>query len=312
MKLSIVTTMYYSASYLEEFYARVRAAACKITEDFEIIFVNDGSPDNSLEVAISIFNRDERVKIIDLSRNFGHHKAIMTGLAHADGDRIFLLDSDLEEEPELLEQFNKEMDSTQADVVYGVQVRRKGDGLERLSGYFFYPIFNFLSNYPVPTNLLTVRLMSERYVKSLVEYKENEIFLAGLWAITGYKQIPLMVNKAHKGRTTYNVGRKVSILINSITSFSNKPLVIIFYFGSLISVISFFEIMNLLVRRLFFGIQLEGWTSLIVSIWLLGGLTIMSLGVIGVYISKIFMETKRRPYTTIRQIFERGGWKINS
>jgi len=305
MKLSIVTTMYFSAPYLAEFYARISAAAKKLTEDYEIIFVNDGSPDNSLEIAVSFFERDERVKVIDLSRNFGHHKAIMTGLAYAEGERTFLIDSDLEEEPELLEQFVKEMETAQADVVYGVQARRKGDWFERLSGDFFYFVFNLLSSYPVSGNLLTIRLMSDRYVKSLIEHKESEIFLAGLWAITGYKQIPFVVTKAHKGRSTYSLGRKLSILINSITSFSNQPLILIFYFGCIISFFSFGATLYLLARRLFFGVLLEGWTSIIVSVWLLGGLILMSLGIIGIYLSKVYMETKRRPYTIIRQLFHR-------
>jgi hypothetical protein len=154
MDLSIVTTLYYSSPYLEEFYARTCAAAEQITDDYEIILVNDGSPDDSLDVALSLFERDDRVKVVDLSRNFGHHKAVMTGLAHARGDLVFKIDCDLEEEPELLGEFYAEMiKDPSVDVVYGVQQRRKGGPFERLSGSLFYRLFNLLSDHPVPSNL---------------------------------------------------------------------------------------------------------------------------------------------------------------
>src|SRR5215204_4550156 len=160
MDLSIVTTLYRSAPYLEEFYARARAAAEAITSDFEIIFVNDGSPDNSLDVALSLFEKDERVKVIDL-----------------------------EEEPELLELFYRRLKETGADVVYGVQQQRKGGLFERLTGALYFRLFNFLSTYPVPANLITARLMTGRYVAALVSHRERELCLSGLWAITGFEQV---------------------------------------------------------------------------------------------------------------------------
>jgi putative glycosyltransferase len=305
MDLSIVTTLYCSAPYIEEFHTRVCAVAEKITSDYEIIFVNDGSPENSLDIAVSLYERDERVKVIDLSRNFGHHKAIMTGLAHARGKLVFLLDVDLEEEPELLEQFYQEFRRSGADVVYGVQQTRKGGFFERVSGNLFYTLFNRVSSYPVPPNCLAARLMSQRYVAALVEHKDREIFLAGLWAITGFKQIPLTVVKHHKGSSTYNLRRKVSTFVNSITSFSVKPLVFVFYMGCAISFVSSLAALYLIIQRIFFGVYLAGWPSLIVSVWLLGGLTIFCLGVIGIYLSKVFMEIKPRPYTVIRRIYDR-------
>lgn len=307
MELSIVTTLYGSAPYLEEFYARVRAEAERLTQDYEVILVNDGSPDNSLAVALSLYTRDERVRVIDLSRNFGHHKAIMTGLAHARGRLVFLIDCDLEEGPELLGKFHAEMKSTGADVIYGVQRARKGNFFERVTGNLFYLIFNLVSNCAVPANQLMARLMSRHYVASLVEHKDRELFLAGLWAITGFTQIPVVADKHSKGSSTYNLRRRIASLVNAITSFSNTPLVLIFYLGCAIVLTAGIGALYLVVRRLFFGVLLAGWPSLIVSVWLLGGLTIFCLGVIGIYVSKIFMETKQRPYTVIRQIYERKG-----
>jgi putative glycosyltransferase len=132
MDLSVVTTLYCSEPYLETFYSRMTAAAEAITRDFEIILVNDGSPDGALDVALSLVERDARVRVIDLSRNFGHHRPIMTGLSHARGNLVFLIDSDLEEDPELLEQFYKELTDSGADVVYGQQSKRRGDWWESL------------------------------------------------------------------------------------------------------------------------------------------------------------------------------------
>jgi putative glycosyltransferase len=305
MELSIVTTLYCSELYIEEFYRRISAAAERITGNFEIIFVNDGSPDNSLEVACALADRDSRVRVIDLSRNFGHHRAMMTGLADANGDLIFLIDSDLEEEPELLLKFHCELRHTAADVVFGQQVSRKGGLLERITGTIFYTTFKLLADAPVPDNLVTVRLMTARYVSSLVRHRDKEIFLAGLWQITGFRQVPLTVHKHSKGVSSYNFRRKVTIFVNAITSFSNKPLVFIFYLGIAIMGLSTAAALYLIIRRLFFGILLFGWPSLIVSVWMMGGLTIFSLGVIGIYISKIFTETKDRPYTIIRNVYSR-------
>jgi putative glycosyltransferase len=298
--------MYYSAPYINEFYTRACAVAQKITNDYEIIFVNDGSPDDSLDIAVALYEKDPKVRVIDFSRNFGHHKAMMTGLMHARGNLVFLIDCDLEEEPELLERFYAEHKKDDGvDVVYGVQKARKGGFFEKISGNIFYWMFNLFSSYPVPSNIVTARLMSKRYVDSLVKHKDREVFMAGLWAITGFKQVPLMVTKHDKRNSSYDLRRKISILVNSITSFSNKPLLFIFYLGCAILFISSLAALHLIIRRVFFGILLAGWPSMMVSIWLLGGLTIFCVGVIGIYISRVFMETKERPYTIIRRIYER-------
>lgn len=304
MDLSVVTTIYHSADHLEEFYTRACAAAERVANDFEIILVNDGSPDNSLETALAIYRRDPRVRIVDLSRNFGHHKAMMTGLAHAKGSLIFLMDSDLEEEPELLERFLTELKNTGADVAYGVQQRRKGQLFERVSGPVFFRIFNLLSTHPLVPNLITARLMSKRYVSALLEHREREALIAGLWALTGFKQVPVFVKKHHRNNSTYSLGQKFSHLVNAITSFSSKPLVFIFYLGCFILTVACIAALDLIVRRVFFGALLHGWASLIVSIWLLGGLTIFCLGVIGIYLAKIFTEVKQRPYTIVREVYE--------
>ncbi len=304
MKLSVVATLYESAPTVREFVARAAAAAAALTDDFEIVLVNDGSPDASLEEALAIFEREPRLRIVDLSRNFGHHLAMMTGLAHARGDLVFLLDSDLEEDPEILGGFHRELLGKDADVVFGVQARRKGGLVERWSGSLFYSVFNRISNVKVPSNVVTARLMTRRYVDALVQHRDREVFLLGLWTITGFRQVAVAVEKKDKGRTSYGLGRKTAVLVNSLTSFSNRPLVFIFWAGCLILGCATIAAVDLVVRRLFFGTLLQGWPSLIVSIWLLGGFTIFCLGVIGIYLAKVFTEVKERPYTVVRRIFE--------
>jgi putative glycosyltransferase len=304
MELSIVTTLYYSAPYLEEFYARIREEAEKITTDYEMILVNDGSPDTSLEVGVSLFERDDRVRVIDLSRNFGHHQAIMTGLTYARGRLVFLIDCDLEIKPEILTEFYNTFQSSQADVVYGVQETRQDSWFSRVGSQMYYAIFNWLSAVPLPVNLTTARLMSRRYVAALVAHQEREIMIAGLWVITGFKQLPLLVTKSAKGSSSYDFRRKIALIVRAITSFSNKPLVLIFYLGCLIVFLSGIAATYLIFKAIFSGL-LPGWPSLIVSIWLLGGLTIFCIGIIGIYLSKIFIETKQRPYAIIRRLYER-------
>jgi putative glycosyltransferase len=306
MHLSIVSTLYCSAPYVEEFCARACAAAEKLTSNFEIILVNDGSPDNSLDLALSLYRQDKRIKIINLSRNFGHHKALMTGLEHACGELVFLIDSDLEEEPELLERFYDKLKETGADVVFGIQKKRKGNYFERFSGAVFFKVFNLLSTHPISTNALTARLMTRRYVAALVQHREREFIISGLWTLTGFEQVPVAVKKHHKGSSTYGPGRKISHLVNAITSFSNKPLVLIFYLGCFIMLVSSVAAIDMIIRRIVLGTQIQGWASLIVSIWLLGGVTIFCLGVIGIYVSKVFIEVKQRPYTIIKQVFDHG------
>jgi putative glycosyltransferase len=305
VQLSIVTTLYRSASHLEEFHARISRTASRLTADYEIIFVNDGSPDRSLEIARDLLARDERIRIIDLSRNFGHHRAMMTGLARARGELVFLIDSDLEEEPELLERFVDAMRSSQADSVYGVQPARRGGPLERVSGWIFFKLFNRLSDVRIPENLVTVRLMTRRYVEALVEHRERTTMIAGLWALVGFHQVPLEVAKHSRSRSSYSIRRKLTLLANSITSFSDRPLVFIFYLGLAIFVASSLSAAYLIVRRLFLGVMAPGWASLIVSVWLLGGLTLFCIGVIGIYLSRVFIETKQRPFTIVRRVYER-------
>lgn len=304
MKLSIVATLYQSAPYIAEFHCRMSAAArALVGNDYEIVLVNDGSPDNSLDLAAQLTDQDAHLQVIDLSRNFGHHKAMMTGLAHTRGERVFLVDSDLEEEPEWLPRFAQQMDQQSCDVVYGAQEQRKGGWFERWSGQWFYRGFKALTGLALPQNVVTARLMQRAYVDALLRHQEREVFLAGLWHITGFDQRLHPVKKHNASETTYTLRRKLSLLVNSVTSFSNAPLVSIFYIGLSISLFAMAYIAYLIVHWLFLATPLSGWTSVMASIWLLGGMVISFIGVVGIYLSKVFSETKQRPYTIVRRIY---------
>ncbi|MGA3086471.1 MAG: glycosyltransferase family 2 protein [Thermodesulfobacteriota bacterium] len=303
MKLSVVATLYQTAPNIDEFYWRTTAAAKSLTDDYEIVLVNDGSPDDSLARAVRLTEYDSHVIVVDLSRNFGHHKAMMTGLSYARGEQVFLIDSDLEEEPEWLLSFSEQMEQDRCDVVYGVQNQRKGGLFERWTGKWFYLLFRQLSGFALPENLITARLMTRRYVNALLLHREREIMIAGLWHITGFDQRPRTVGKKNTSETIYTLRRKMSVLVNSITSFSNAPLRVIFYIGTTTFLLAGGYTTYLIINWIFFAKPLGGWTSIMASIWLLGGAMISFIGVIGIYLSKIFMETKRRPYTIIRQIY---------
>jgi putative glycosyltransferase len=224
---------------------------------------------------------------------------------HSKGELVFLIDSDLEEEPEWLLQFYRQMNKQGCDVIYGVQTRRKGRNFERWSGILFYRLFNILSGLQLPVNLVTARLMTRRYVNALMLHQEREILIAGLWQITGFAQYPHAVTKRSTSKTTYSFQKKVSHLVNSVTSFSNAPLVSIFYLGIAISIFAVMYTLYLIYHWLFFTAPLSGWTSVMASIWLLGGMIISFIGVVGIYIAKVFTETKRRPYTIVRHIYGR-------
>lgn len=303
MKISIVATLYQSETYLHEFYTRSTATAKQVAgEDYEIVLVNDGSPDNSLMQAIELAQKDPHVLVVDLSRNFGHHKAMMTGLAYAKGERVFLIDSDLEEEPEWLSSFYKQMERNCCDVIYGVQESRKGGWFERWSGEWFYRVFKTLTGMSLPANAVTARLMTRRYVEALLRHQEREVFMAGLWHITGFEQIPVTIKKHNTSATSYTFRSKMSLLVNSVTSFSNLPLVSIFYIGISISLFALAYIGYLVLHWFFLAAPVSGWTSVMASIWLIGGMIISFIGVVGIYLSRIFSETKQRPYTIVRQV----------
>lgn len=302
MKLSIVTTLYKSATYIEEFHRRITEAAKKITEDYEIIMVDDGSPDNSLEIALSILKADAHLRLLEFSRNFGHHKAMMSGIEYACGEFVFLIDVDLEEPPELLGTFFQTMIDGGWDVVYGYQERRKGGWFERYSGALAWSLLSLMLPVSIPHNHSTVRLMTQDYTRALVRHKEQKTAIGGLWVITGFRQVGVPFVKISRGASSYSFSSRMLMLLDSVTSFSERPLYMVFFLGLGILLLSVTIGIYLIFLKLV-GVVLAGWVSVMVSVWILGGLTIFCMGLVGLYVSRIFMETKGRPYTIIRKIY---------
>ena len=305
--------MYRSAPFIAEYYDRMTKAAAALTADYEIILVNDGSPDDSLQRALALARNDPYLKVVDLSRNFGHHHAIMAGLSQAEGERIFLIDIDLEEQPEWLLAFAAEQERSQADVVFGVQQKRVGGVTRRHLGGLFYKLFNLVSETKIPANLCTVRILTRNFVRALLTLKDRNLFLAGNFAWAGFEQVPITVKKTPpRGPSNYNLRRTIRLFFDAVSSFSSYPLRAIFATGLIISLFSALVGAEMAIRKMLNPeTVILGFASIIVSIWFLGGLMIFFLGVIGLYLSKIFVEVKDRPPFIIRKVY-RGGSALAS
>lgn len=301
--LSILTSLYNSESYIEEFYQRSIQSAEKFFNDIEFIIVNDASPDNSLNVFKKLQLRDHRIKIIDLAINAGHHKALITGLKYVTKEYIWLIDIDLEEEPEWLEIFFKDFKKNNVDVIYGVQKKRKGDLFEKISGKIFFSLMNLFSEIKFQENATTARLMSRRYVDTLSQFTESSPILVGLWTLAGFDQKPFFVEKLSKSKTTYTLRKKLSLAIEAIFSYTKLPIFIIAFIGIFSLCTSISVLLYLLINFLKNPYILAGWTSTIASIWFFGGLITSSVSFLAVYNSKIYVEVKRRPYSIIKNIY---------
>jgi putative glycosyltransferase len=306
LKVSVVTTLYFSEKYIDEFYVRLKRAVTQITQDYEFIFVNDGSPDSVGSRVLQLQQNDRNIVLIDLSRNFGHHQAILTGLQHVKGDLVFLIDCDLEEDPELITTFWEAMRKDESvDVVYGIQVRRKGNFFERTTGNLFYKFLNLITNFDYPANTLTARLMKSNYVAAVLDFREKALDVWAIFVLAGFNQIGIPVTKKSKGTSTYTLMRKIRMGIEIITSLSHRPLYYIFFVGIIWVCISAVYITVILVKKWIYGAQIEGWASIMASLWLIGGVIIFILGLIGIYLSKIFLEIKDRPLSIIKTIYRK-------
>ncbi|MEI6555573.1 MAG: glycosyltransferase family 2 protein [Paludibacter sp.] len=305
--ISIVTTLYRSERFLDKFVAQCEAAMTEIScDNYEIVFVNDGSPDNSLAKVLQLKETNKNIVAVDLSRNFGHHYAIMAGLNCASGESVFLIDCDLEVPPTHIPTFYNKFNEEQCDVVYGVQETRKGSFVERAVGGLFYSFFNSLTDTRIPENLLTERLMSRRYVNELIKLGDKNIFMAGMMQWVGFKQVPITIKKGQReGKSTYTLGKRIALSMQAITSFSSYPLVVLFKFGFFISAISIITGLYFLIYKLINPeVVLSGFTFLIVALLFSVGVIVSSLGVLGIYIDKLFNQTKNRPTFIVKEIYK--------
>lgn len=308
MKLSIVSTLYKSEIYLDEFLSILIASVKELNIfDYEIIFVNDGSPDNSLNHLLQKKDEINEIKIVDLSRNFGHHYAMQAGLSLAKGDLIFLIDNDLEVSPSILKAFYHELQSNSSiDVVYGYQEERKGSFIESFGGKFFWWGINKFSEITIPKNILTERLMRKEYLQNLLSLGDANLFLGGMMYWTGHKQKGIAIEKQQrKGQSTYSVKKRLELMLQAVTSFSGRPLEYLFYFGLIISFLSFFFIIYLVGVKIIYNDAVQlGWTSIVAINVLILGIISTFLGLIGIYLYKIFKQVQNRPNFIIKKIYE--------
>ena len=280
-------------------------SAGTITDDYELIFVNDGSPDDVLSVMKTLLAGDRHIRIIDLSRNFGHHRAMMTGLEHAKGEFVFLIDVDLEEHPENLSVFWEYLTAhTEVDVVIGEALSKKPGGFVRsLLSSLFYRVFNLLSHTKTSSKELVSRLMRRKYVDSLIAYQERELYMPGIWAHVGYNQHYLPAEKTFDGHSTYTLRRKLMLAVDAITSFSSKPLMMVFQTGIIFVIGAVLVVIYLVINKLLYGYSIAGWASLVAILFFIGGVVIFSLGIVGLYVAKIYAEVKQRPNSIVKAIY---------
>jgi|SoiMethySBSTD1v2_1073268.scaffolds.fasta_scaffold34015_5 putative glycosyltransferase len=302
MKISVVTPLFHSAAYVEELHARCKAAirAAGVAEH-EIVFVNDCSPDESLAEAKKVAARDPNVVVVDLARNYGQHKAIMTGLAYATGNYVFVMDSDLEEDPEWIPIFYRELAEKHCDVVYGISNLNRGFAY-RIGHRIFYRLIAALSGVPMSRQVCIARLMTRRYVDAVMLFTESEYYIAGIWHLAGFAQMPVEVDKRHSSATTYTLPRLAALFINAVTTYSTRPLLAISVAGIALSVVAFLYTAWIISQKLLHGIAVEGWASVMAVVLLYGGLSLFFNGLIAIYVAKIFIEVKRRPRTIVREV----------
>lgn len=308
MKLSVVTTLYRSKGFLEVFLKEIITSIETIdVKDFELIFVNDGSPDDSVQYLLERRKDISQIKIIDLSRNFGHHYAIQAGLNYASGDYIFLIDNDLETPPSVLvDYYNEIKKDTALDVVYGFQETRKGNFIEKKAGSIFWVLINKLSDTKIPHNILTERLMTRQYVNELLRLQDANLFIGGMFYWVGFNQKGIAIKKGQReGASTYTIKRRAELMLQAITSFSGKPLEWLFYIGISISFFSFLFLIYLAIQKIIHQDEVQlGWTSIVAINVLILGIISTFLGLIGIYIFKIFKQVQGRPNVIIKKIYE--------
>lgn len=304
-KISIITTLYHSSEYINEFYHRIVSTINKIGEvDYEIIFVNDYSPDDSLVKVIKLREQSEKVKIIDLSKNYGQHIAILCGLENSTGDYIVVLDIDLEEKPELIEELYNKIISSKSDIVYGIRKDAEKVGIMQL--FFrkiFWFIFGIISDFNVKKNISNIRIFNRNFCNALISHKERGWILSVMTQICGFRQETLLIDRIYKGKTSYNFKRRLKFFLSHILNYSNKPLYLSVYLGFLMASISFIIGIVIIIRKIFFNTVVTGWSSIMVSIWFVGGAILFSLGVIGTYIANIFIDVKQRPIYIIKNTY---------
>lgn len=298
-KISVVIPMYYEEKVVEECFKRVKECLEKLDNyDFEIIFVNDGSRDKTLELLEKIASQEQRVKVISFSRNFGHQAAVTAGLKYVTGDAIVIIDSDLQDPPELIPDMIKLWEDGN-EVIYGKRKSRKGESaFKLLSAKMFYKTLNALSDVEIPKDTGDFRLVDRKVVDTINLFPEHNKFLRGLFSWVGYKQCAFEYERKERfaGETKYPLKKMLKLAADGIISFSTKPLKIMGMLGIFAIIVSMLLLVYALIS---YGLKLNhlsaGWTSIMVAITFFAGVQLTSIWVMSEYIGRIYDETKQRP-----------------
>lgn len=308
-ELSLVVPMYNESECVEEFFASVLPVLGRVAASYEIVCVNDGSTDDTLDRLRAMQHEIPSLVIVDLARNFGKEAALSAGLDHARGDAVIPIDADLQDPPALIEDFVR-LWREGYDVVYAQRRARKGESLVKLkSAEYFYRALNRLSDVRIPQNTGDYRLMDRRVVEALRQLPERTRFMKGMFAWVGHRQIAVQFDRdpRHLGTTKWNYAALWRLAIDGITSFSSRPLKIWTYLGLGVAGLSILYAILLIARVLISGIDVPGYASLIVVVLMLGGLQMIGIGILGEYIGRIFEEVKQRPVYLVRECLRGDG-----
>jgi glycosyltransferase involved in cell wall biosynthesis len=296
-RLSIVVPAYNEEEVLPAFHKRLSAVLDSMLIDAEIVYVNDGSTDNTLTAMQRLREQDTRVTIVNLSRNFGKEIALSAGIDHAHGAAVVVIDADLQDPPELIPELVKHW-ANGYDVVYAKRMAREGESfIKKATAYAFYRLIHKIGNIKIPEDTGDYRLLSRCAVDALKQLREQHRFMKGLFAWIGYPQKAIFYqrDRRYAGQTKWNYWRLWNFAIEGITSFSVAPLKIATYFGLVIALAAFVYAGLIIYNKLAYGNPVPGYPSLIVVILFLGGVQLITIGIIGEYIGRIFDEVKQRP-----------------
>ncbi len=309
--ISYVFPIYNEEEIIDILYEKIIKVVGKLDPRYkiEIIFVNDGSSDSSLSKLISLHKIDNRISIISFSRNFGHQMAITAGLDYANGDAVIILDADLQDPPEVSLELIKKWEEG-FEVVYAQRRNRKDTLFKRSTAFLFYRMLSNLTEISIPRDTGDFRLIDKKVVKAIREFRERNRFMRGLFAYIGFKQTAVLFDRSERyaGKTKYPLKKMIKLAIDGITSFSTKPLRIIIQVGLWVSFLSFLGILYAVILRIFFpNITVSGWTITIISIYFIGGVQMIMLGILGTYIAQIYTEIQNRPLYIVSSVFSHNG-----
>ncbi|PRM91337.1 glycosyltransferase [Arcobacter cryaerophilus gv. occultus] len=300
--ISIITPVYGCCKSINNLYERLNKSLSTITENFEIIMINDSSPDNAWEAIKELAQKDDRVKGINLSRNFGQHKAITAGLDYAKGDWIVVMDCDLQDQPEeIIKLYNKAIEGY--DIVFGRRAERKDSFFKKLSSTLFYKVYDYFTESKIDNTIANFSIISKKVLDNLNKLKEQNRSYPLFVNWVGFKRTEINIEHAQReeGKSSYTFTKLMNLAIDSIVSQSNKPLKLSIKFGFIVAFLSLFYGIVLILKYFIFSIPIEGWTSVMVSIYFIGGLLFANMGILGLYIGKIFDETKNRPIYIVQE-----------